>query len=131
MRGSYPGIPESDIIYSVVDVRDAALGHCLALFKPDIDGQRIALAGSQVRMSEIIHILHQNFPDNPIKMNKVSVEEMRASNNKIALRNIDLLGKKIDVDNSKSKQKLGMEYRPVKETIVDMGNQLQKLKVVP
>jgi len=45
MNGQLPGVFSPDIQFSVVDVRDAAEGHCLALFKPSIDGQRISLSG--------------------------------------------------------------------------------------
>ena len=51
MKGKFPGIPNPDVQFAAVDVRDAALGHCLALFKPNLDGQRIALTGGSVYLS--------------------------------------------------------------------------------
>lgn len=59
LRGNYPGVPDPDVMFSVVDVRDAALGHCLALFKDNLDGQRVALSGGQIFCSEVIDILHK------------------------------------------------------------------------
>lgn len=62
MKGGYPGIPEPDILYSVVDVRDVALAHCLALFKPNLDGQRVALSAESVPLSQIFQWLHEAYP---------------------------------------------------------------------
>ena len=51
LKGNFPGIPNPDIMYTVVDVRDAAIGHCYALFKPNLNGQRIALAAQKMNIS--------------------------------------------------------------------------------
>ena len=131
MRGNYPGIPQPEMGMSMVDVRDAADGHCLALFCPDIDGQRIAISGHQTTMTQIINTLHISFPDSPIKTNPVTVEEIKASNNPVAMRNLGMVGKNFRVDNSKGINVLGMKYLTMNETLVDMGKQLKKLAIVP
>jgi hypothetical protein len=38
MKGNFPGVPDPDIMYSIVDVRDTAQSHYLALIKPNLDG---------------------------------------------------------------------------------------------
>lgn len=58
-------------MYTVVDVRDAAHAHSLALFKPNLDGQRVAVAAGKMHLSEIINILHKQYPNSNIKVDKV------------------------------------------------------------
>ena len=41
LRGDIPGVP--DLQFGMVDVRDVAQAHLLALFKPGINGRRFLL----------------------------------------------------------------------------------------
>ena len=130
IKGNLLGIPTPDVTYAIVDVRDAALGHCLSLFQPNIDGQRIALSAGSIKFSEIAHILHKNFPEFPIKTGTVTADELKNSGNQIAIQLGYSVGNRFEVNNAKSIEKLGMKYRPLEETVVDMGRQLKKLQIV-
>ena len=117
-------------MYTVVDVRDVAVGHCYALFKPNLDGQRIALAGGVMYLSEIMYVLREAYPEKGIRVGELTFEEMKASGNPIVLRNLSFIGKRFEVNNEKSVKLLGMKYRGTKETVLEMAEQLQKLGVV-
>jgi len=41
MKNTFPGIPDPDAFYSLVDVRDAAEAHVLALFNENSNGKKI------------------------------------------------------------------------------------------
>jgi dihydroflavonol-4-reductase len=57
LTGAFPGYPDVDLFLTAVDVRDVAKGHIKAMFTPALAGQRIALAGTHINLSEIIKIL--------------------------------------------------------------------------
>lgn len=96
-----------------------------------VDGERIALAGHNVNLNEIFHILKKEFPKLPIQDKELIVDEIKQNGNPIVQRSLMLVGKKFRVDNSKSKKLLHMEYTPIERTVVEMGHQLIKLGVVP
>lgn len=131
MKGGLPGYPTPAVNYTVVDVRDTAIGHIKAMQASDIDGQRIALAGANIDFKEVFGILKKEFPALPINDKELTIEEIKSNGNPIAQRLLMLAGKKFRVDNTKSKNLLKMEYIPIEKTIVDMGHQLIKLGVVP
>ncbi len=49
LNGGYPGIPTPATIYSIVDVRDVAIGHVNALEYPGAAGKRYIVSGSLVK----------------------------------------------------------------------------------
>jgi dihydroflavonol-4-reductase len=53
LNGNNPGYPDVGVNFSIVDVRDAAIGHIKAMFEPASAGQRIALAGTKFSLSQI------------------------------------------------------------------------------
>jgi dihydroflavonol-4-reductase len=118
MKGGFSGYPNPEVNYTVVDVRDTAVGHIKALEQAGIDGQRIALAGHNINMSEVFKLLKTEFPDLPINDKSQTIEEIKAHGNPVAQRTIMLAGKKFCVDSTKSKTLLKMEYTPVNKTIL-------------
>jgi len=42
-----------DVHFTIVDVRDTAIGHIKAMFEPTSAGQRIALAGHNFSLSQV------------------------------------------------------------------------------
>jgi len=61
MSGDFPGAP--DIYFSIVDVRDAAELHILAMHDETAFGQRVFAADSSVSMQELAKSLAASFPD--------------------------------------------------------------------
>ncbi|MDQ0320082.1 dihydroflavonol-4-reductase [Pararhizobium capsulatum DSM 1112] len=60
LKGKYPALP--DFRVSVVDVRDAAEAHVLAIGVPEAAGQRFIVATETLSMRAIADILRQSFP---------------------------------------------------------------------
>lgn len=62
--GNRPAMPSSG--FAVVDVRDVAAAHVVALQKPSAIGERYLLASDYVPMPEVASILRGAFPDHPV-----------------------------------------------------------------
>ena len=60
MKGDFPGTP--DIYFSIVDVRDAAELHILAMHDTAVFGHRVFSAGDSISMQEIAKSLATSFP---------------------------------------------------------------------
>jgi nucleoside-diphosphate-sugar epimerase len=122
LDGTYAGIPEPDIEHRTVDVRDAALGHVRALFAEDVDGKRIALTNEVVSVSQIFSLIKAHFPQVKFNENKATAEELNESKYlQLYTRN---MGKKYEIDNTRSKTLLKMEYIPFERSLVEMTEQL-------
>ena len=131
-KGSFPGIPDPEITWAIVDVRDAAEGHLKALFKKEADGRRYILSGWNLNVTETIDILKGEFEKFGyiLPSKKITAEEIKASGNPIALRSASMMGQKINFTNERSIKELGLEYRNKETTIIDMGYSLIKNGVV-
>jgi len=132
MRNNYPGIPDPEMTPSVVDVRDAAEAHVRALFNPISTGKRYIISGSALPYSKFMSVLKEEFgkygyiiPDK-----KVTAQQIKESGNAVAQRGLPLIGKVMNLNNERGVKELGMKYKPVEETIKDMGYSLIKLGVV-
>ena len=60
MQGDFPGTP--DIYFSVIDVRDAAELHILAMHDTAVFGRRVFSAGPSISMQEMAKSLAASFP---------------------------------------------------------------------
>jgi dihydroflavonol-4-reductase len=118
------GAPEFNI--GCVDVRDLAEGHYQAGFRPEAKGRHI-LSGSNSSFGEIAQLVKADFPNYPIgtrKLPKFMIWLMAPSvgmTRKMVKMNVGYPWK---ANNSKSIKELGMNYRPLKETITEFFGQL-------
>ncbi|KAF2973232.1 hypothetical protein GQX73_g389 [Xylaria multiplex] len=102
-----------------VDVRDLALGHALAVEKPEAGGKRFFMVGGKFSNKEIAEIIGEEFPD---LRDNLPVGE--------ALKSGDYPARgTYGFDSSRSKEVLGLTYRPLKDSIVDAVKSLQKISV--
>lgn len=102
-------------IFVWVDVRDLALAHVLSIEKPEAAGQRFLISPGQYTNKEIAEIIHQEFPE---------LQDGLPTGD--ALKGGDFPpGGWYNWDTTKSKDVLGMTYRPLKECIVDTVNSLR------
>ncbi|KAK9360979.1 hypothetical protein V1504DRAFT_406804 [Lipomyces starkeyi] len=107
VNGSQATIPVTPAL-SWVDVRNVAEAHVLALETPEAENQRYFVVADKYSYKDICGILLKNFPE---LSGKVPTEG-------------GILTKKIfDVDNSKSKKDLGIEYISLEQSIVDLTKQ--------
>ncbi|KAI6173805.1 NAD dependent epimerase/dehydratase family protein [Aphelenchoides besseyi] len=126
-----PGIPPLQM--GMVDVRDVARAHILAMQRPETDGERILITTESWWFKKICAVLSEEFksyliPFLPVPYpfvwlySFISVEA-RAS--------LCRLNRKVVFNNEKSKKLLGLEYRDVRESIISVAYSLIERGLVP
>lgn len=98
------GLPPSGV-FLWVDVRDVALAHVKAMEVPDAAGKRFFVTNGYMSNGEIASVIKKNFPDLADKL-PANLESDRPK---------DIFG----YDNTRSKEILGLQYKPLEETVVD------------
>ena len=106
-------MPTPPTQYAAVDVRDAAIGHIRALESPTAKGKRYIISGFSLQTDEMFNILRNKYEPQGYKIpsNQITAEEIQKSNHGPSMRTLRFLGKKFQVDNSRSIKELGMSYR--------------------
>ncbi|XOV65890.1 MAG: NAD-dependent epimerase/dehydratase family protein [Fluviicola sp.] len=124
------GAPEFNI--GCIDVRDLAVAHYRAGTLPDAEGRHI-ISAHDSSFGEIAAIIKNNYPNYPIstrKLPKFIIWLMAPSvgmTRKMVSKNI---GYPWSADNSKSIEKLGMEYRPLEDTVTEFFGSLVDAGVI-
>lgn len=121
-----PGVP--DIGMGVVDVRDVAEAHFRAAFLPQAKGRYIT-SGHNTSLPEMAAVLRPKFPRYPLprsKLPKVMVWLFgpilnKGVTRKFVSRNVGLPFK---ADNRRSREELGVSYRPLADSMVEFFQQL-------
>lgn len=131
MNGKFPMIP--NFRFGIVDVRDVALAHVRGLQRADTSGRHL-LNGEGAWLTEMAKLIREAHPDkkvprfqmpNPL-MYVVALFDKRLSWSFLR-RN---LGSVTHYDNAKSKAELGIEYRPLHETVRDTAKSFVELGIV-
>lgn len=123
------GVP--DLYFGVVDVRDVAKAHILAAMNESAIGRHICV-GQTLSLLDMAKILHENFPKLPVpksvapKFLLYLAGPLMGFSWKFINQNV---GISFRFDNLKS-IKLGLNYTPLKETMVDHAKQLIEDKLV-
>ncbi|WP_236794220.1 NAD-dependent epimerase/dehydratase family protein [Amycolatopsis sp. GM8] len=120
-----PAIP--NIGWNVVDVRDVAELHILAMTSPAAAGQRFLASGSFLWYRDIARILRDKLPDQATKvpthtMPDIIVKLLARVNPQLAMVRSEL-GRTRLGDSSKART-LGWQPRPTEQTIVDTATAL-------
>lgn len=112
-----------DLHFCFVDVRDVAKAHILAAEKPSANGRHILSEGSK-NIMEMTKVIEETFPGKyrlpKMKSPKILmylVGPLFGVNAKFVSKNI---GYPIYLNANRSKEELGIEYTPFKDTIKDM-----------
>jgi len=115
--------------FGCVDVRDLATAHLAAAYIPEAEGRHI-ISGHNSDMFEMAQTLIPKYGDSYPLPRKALPKFMvwlvgpfldKSMTRKIISRNINVPWK---ADNSKSKQALGVTYRPMEESLNEMFQQL-------
>jgi dihydroflavonol-4-reductase len=128
-----PGSPR--LAFAPVDVRDVAVGHRLAMERPEAAGKRYILAGDQMWMRDIAKVLAAEF--NPkgyhVPTGRVPYWLMWIMGrfNQTVRLGLDMIGRPERVSARQAERDLGWSMRPVRESIVDTGRSLIEHGVVP
>jgi dihydroflavonol-4-reductase len=127
LDGSIPVLPRFG--FNVVDVRDIAHLHVLAMTTPEAAGQRFIGSGNFYWMSDVAKMLKQGLGDKAKKVPSMPVPDfvarMAALFDPVVRGRLYDLGKKRPVSSEKAKRVLGWTPRPATETVLDTARSLQ------
>ncbi|KIM99747.1 hypothetical protein OIDMADRAFT_126280 [Oidiodendron maius Zn] len=133
LEGAIPGCP--NMVFSIVDVRDVAVLHVLAMNNPAAAGERfLATSPPSMNIKEIALTLKQRLPELAKKTPTRTLPDFLLRI--IAIWDGEVaavmpqLGKKIDSSNEKAKRVLGWEPRSREDAIVATAESLVKLGLV-
>jgi len=124
------GAPEFNI--GCIDVRDLAVAHYRAGTLPDAEGRHIISAHNS-GFGEIAQIIKKEYPNYPIGTRKLPkfllwlIAPSVGMTRKMVSKNIGYPWK---ADNSKSIKELNMEYRPLKDTVLEFFGSLVDAGVI-
>lgn len=119
------GVPHLE--FGLVDVRDVARAHILAGLTPGAEGRHIVNAetGSLLSMAKMLKERFPNYPLPKSLLPKFVVWLVGPIAAGVSRRFVKLnVGYSIRFDNSKSRKLLGLEYRPMKETLCEHFEQM-------
>ena len=120
MSGGYPGIPTPSTDYTAVDVRDVGIAHVKVLEYKEATGKRFIISGFKLPSHDLFNILRQKYEPQGYKIPSklIDAEGIKQSGHGPSLRTLGFLGKKFQVDNSRSIKELGMNYRGAEESVL-------------
>lgn len=123
LQGRPPMTPR--VGFNVVDVRDVAALHLLAMTAPEAAGQRFIAAGERLWMRDVAAILRRglgaqaarvprrDMPDWMVRLLARFVPAMRAL--------VPMIGRRHSFSGAKAQTELGWHARPAEDTILDCG----------
>jgi dihydroflavonol-4-reductase len=127
LDGSVPALPRFG--FCLVDVRDIAQLHLLAMTAPAATGQRFIGSSDFYSMKDIAKILMQGLGDKARKVPSISIPDFLvrvfAIFDPVVRGRLFELGKRRLVSSDKARRMLGWTTRPTRETILDTARSLQ------
>ncbi|MBN8868127.1 MAG: aldehyde reductase [Solirubrobacterales bacterium] len=121
-----PAVPR--IGFSWVDVRDVSAAHVAAMEKPEAGGGRYIVSGPFLWLLEVSEILRERVPEiaakAPTRTAPKPLVRLMAIFDSGARALIGDIGKRNDFDTTRAREVLGVEARPVEETIVECAKSL-------
>jgi len=131
INGGFPVIMSLD--FGIVDVRDVALAHILAIETPQASGRYVCF-DNKITMRELIQMIRQVLPD-PTYAAKLPTTHADCSGGDALLKLFanfqesgvrdylqKTVGKTLQWDASKIKRDLGINFKPIQETVKDTVN---------
>ena len=128
MGGKLPAVPRMG--FQIVDVRDVAEAHVLAMETPDAAGQRYAIAGDFLWFSDLADILRTRFPDYAKKIPKGQLPSwlvrFMAPLNPPLKQILPELDKQRNISSAQAETQLGWKGRSGEEAAVASAESLIK-----
>lgn len=122
------GTPSPKVIYPVVDVRDLADLHILAMESPKADGQRFIAESEEMTMPQMARILRDNMGEHGEKVSTMVIPDfvvsLGAKFNPAMSVLLTMTNLKYHRTNKKTRTLLGWNPRPARETVIDAANYL-------
>jgi nucleoside-diphosphate-sugar epimerase len=132
LSGAYPGTAR--LSWFLVDVRDVAAAHLVAMTNPKASGNRYICASEAIWLTDVAKALNNNFAEQGFKISTVQFPnwfvKVYALFDKTVKGEVPNLGKEIRISNCKIKDELGMRFRSAEESVVAMGRSLIELGVL-
>jgi nucleoside-diphosphate-sugar epimerase len=127
-----PAVPE--LGFAMVDVRDVAKAHRLAIEAPDAAGNRYICAGDNLWLGDIARILGEEFGPQGYRvptrrMPYWMLWTIGRFDREVRL-GLDFVGSPERVSTDKARRELGWDARPARETLADTGRSLVELGLV-
>jgi nucleoside-diphosphate-sugar epimerase len=126
------GVPH--LSFACVDVRDVAQAHLLAAAKADAEGRYI-VCNETVTMLQMADLLRERYGRYPLpkrELPKFMVRLLGPYTSGITREFVDKnVGYDIRLDNSRSRNQLGLSYRPLRQTLNEHFQQLIDDGVLP
>jgi len=133
MKGQLPAIP--DLSYPIVDVRDAALAHIRAMENKETNGKRYIIVSDCMSAEEIMDCLAKEFGRYGYRFPKVKAGKifarLAAIFNPMFKLLISAIGSQYEISNKKSIDELGINYRPVNKSLLEMVYSMMEKNVIP
>ena len=128
-----PAVPK--LGFSIVDVRDVAVAHRLALEKPDAAGNRYLLMSGHLWMRDMALVLEREFGSQGYRPPTMHLPYpllwLVARFDPTARMVLPGIGERKVLDASKAKRELGWSPRPVEESVIHTGRSLIERGLVP
>lgn len=124
-----PAVPR--LGFAVVDVRDVATAHRLAMERPEAAGNRYIVAGEHLWMGEIARVLAQAGHRVPTRHLPYPLMWLMARFDRTVRLALGYVGTPALVSADKARVELGWSTRPARVSIVDTAESLVRFGVVP
>ena len=132
MQGKLPALPR--VGFQIVDVRDVAEAHVLALENDVSIGQRYAVADDFMWFSEVATLLRDAYPNHPRNIPSGEMPgwllKLMAPFNPPVKQILSELGKRRFVSSEKARSELGWSPIPAREAVLAAADSLLHHKVV-
>jgi dihydroflavonol-4-reductase len=132
LDGSVPALPRFG--FCLVDVRDIAQLHLLAMTVPSAAGQRFLGSSDFYWMKDMANVLKQGLGEKARKVPSISIPDfvvrLFAVFDPIVRGRLHELGKRRLASSDKARRELGWTTRPVPETILETAKSLQAQSLV-
>ena len=115
MQGKCPDAPPKTDFFAWVGVRDLAEAHALGLEVPETGGKRFLVTEGLYSNKLIADAIRETHPEYASKLPPTTADD-------------DLRADNWQVDNSRTKEVLGLKYRPLKECIGDAVTCFKKIQ---
>ncbi|CAG9536805.1 unnamed protein product [Cercopithifilaria johnstoni] len=133
MDGSMPAYPAMKL--GLVDVRDVAKAHILAMKERKSDGQRILITAETLSFRQIANILRQEFGKQGYSIPRFRVPYvilwLHSLVDKAALQALPLYGHEDKLDNFKGSQLLGISYQDIRKSLIEMVYDMIERNILP
>lgn len=132
MGGALPATPKFG--FSIVDVRDVADLHVLAMENPDADGERFIASEGFMMFSDMANLLREHYPDYAKKLPKGNLPDwllkVASRFNPVLKQVLPELGKRREASFVKAKNFLGWQPRTAEDAVLSSAQSLMKHGVI-